>query len=53
MRDSAQLVSCLAEGGVFGVPLSVLLQNDQQKVPTASIPLVVQEVRVFHCIQVW
>ena len=51
----------LAEGGVFGVPLGVLLLNDQQKVPTASIPLVVQEVRELltynlywssHCIQV-
>ena len=36
----------MAESGLFGVPLSVLHQNDLQRDPTAPIPLLLHQVRV-------
>ena len=33
-----------AENALFGVPLSVLLQNDRRREPNAQIPLIIEEV---------
>lgn len=33
-----------SDSGLFGVPLSVLLEQDQKKVPGTKIPLIFQKV---------
>lgn len=33
-----------ADSGLFGVPLSLLLEQDQKKVPGTKIPLIFQKV---------
>lgn len=39
------VVCVTAENCVFGVPLTTLLQNDQQRVPNTQIPLILEEVQ--------
>lgn len=34
----------VADSGLFGVPLTVLLEQDQKKVPGTRIPLIFQKV---------
>lgn len=34
-----------AETGIFGVPLTTLLENDQKKFPGSKVPLVFKKVR--------
>lgn len=41
--DHCLLVS--AETGIFGVPLTTLLENDQKKFPGSKVPLVFKKVR--------
>lgn len=35
-----------SENCVFGVPLTTLLQTDQQRVPHTQIPLIMEEVQI-------
>lgn len=41
--DHCLLIS--AETGIFGVPLTTLLENDQKKFPGSKVPLVFKRVR--------
>lgn len=36
---------CLSDGGVFGVPLNTLLENDRRKFPEVKVPVVFQKVK--------
>ena len=39
---------------MFGVPLTNLLQTDQQRVPSTQIPLILEDVRALCvCVGVW
>lgn len=38
------LISFSEETGLFGVPLTVLLENDQKKIPGIKVPLIFQKV---------
>ncbi|KAF1673568.1 Rho GTPase-activating protein 18, partial [Pygoscelis papua] len=38
------LLLCSSDSGLFGVPLSVLLEQDQKKVPGTKIPLIFQKL---------
>ena len=39
----------LTEDQLFGVPLTIMLQNDQKRNPRASIPILFKEVStIFH-----
>lgn len=41
----SQFLLCYSsDSGLFGVPLSVLLEQDQKKVPGTKIPLIFQKV---------
>ncbi len=34
-----------AENGLFGVPLAILLEQDQRRVPGTKVPFILQKVR--------
>jgi hypothetical protein len=34
----------VADSGLFGIPLTILLEQDQRKVPGTRIPLIFQKV---------
>lgn len=43
-QESLILNSLSKENGLFGVPLAVLLENDQKKIPGIKVPLIFQKV---------